>query len=319
MNNTIKNFFLGAFLLCFAGLLSLSIFFLKHHMGDEKQKITVRFSEIQDIIIGTKVLFAGKPIGRVADIHFIHNARKAPTENCETVYFYELTLLLDSKVPIYATDVITTHITGVFGEKSVSIIPKFQPENTHQKLASEEVLYAQTEDLFSGALKELSSISQEFTHIKTSLIQLMDDCSSDTRITLHSLRGMADSIEEGLCLLKNDLFVQLRSTLNTLERNIENFSTGLEPLRTGEFGQYCTTTLKNLSETSTKIQQILNGDSSGFMSKILAEQELYDLTLETLSRTSNILDNVQNYGFFFNSNRRWKKEKEKKCSSIRRW
>ena len=54
------------------------IMFLKPSVGDGKQILYVRFSDVNNIPIGTRVIFAGKPVGEVVAIHtYSRSTRKA--------------------------------------------------------------------------------------------------------------------------------------------------------------------------------------------------------------------------------------------------
>ena len=122
-------------------------------MGDNKQRLTVRFAEIESIDIGTRVTYAGKPAGEVIAIRQILNAREKPTDNFGQPYSYELILALDSSVSVYCTDLIEMRTSGLLGEKSIAIIPQPFPPDSKPKSVIGGVIYAQSADPLVGTLK----------------------------------------------------------------------------------------------------------------------------------------------------------------------
>ncbi len=73
-------------------------------------------------------LFAGKPVGVVAAVNEISHARETqPSDELGRLYFYQLTLKIDSKVHVYSTDQITLQTSGLLGEISIGITPRTPP------------------------------------------------------------------------------------------------------------------------------------------------------------------------------------------------
>src|SRR3990167_5756080 len=107
MNGTIKNLLTGIFILSAIVIFVGTIMFLKPSVGDGKTTMYVRFSDIGNIREGTRVLFAGKPIGEVIKIEEVENARDLPTDGLGRIYYYQLTLHIDSKAKVYNTDEIS--------------------------------------------------------------------------------------------------------------------------------------------------------------------------------------------------------------------
>ena len=65
-------------------------------MGDGKETLVVRFSNINGLSVGTRVMFAGKPVGEVVEIQQIPGARAKPTtDELGQVYFYQLILKIE--------------------------------------------------------------------------------------------------------------------------------------------------------------------------------------------------------------------------------
>ena len=60
-----KNFSIGAFVITALSIIVATLLFLRPSIGNNEQKIWVRFSDIDKITVGTRVLFAGRPVGQV--------------------------------------------------------------------------------------------------------------------------------------------------------------------------------------------------------------------------------------------------------------
>ena len=124
MNNQTKNFLIGIFVLVGLGILVYILLFLHPKIGDDGQVLRVRFTDIDKVSIGTRVLFAGHPVGEVTNIQEIEDARQSQELYKGEVYIYELTLKIDSGVIVYTTDEISAMTSGLLGERQVLITPK---------------------------------------------------------------------------------------------------------------------------------------------------------------------------------------------------
>lgn len=125
MSNSVKNLLIGLFLLAGLGVFVGFILFLRPSVGDQKQTLYVRFSTINKVNIGTRVLFAGKAVGEVAQINEIYHARETqPSDQLGRLYFYQLTLKLDSSVHVYSTDEISIQTSGLMGKNRLPLFLK---------------------------------------------------------------------------------------------------------------------------------------------------------------------------------------------------
>jgi phospholipid/cholesterol/gamma-HCH transport system substrate-binding protein len=68
MTDKMKNILIGLFVSAAVTLTIAMILFLDPKIGDGKKTLEVRFSNISGITIGTRVTFAGKPVGEVESI-----------------------------------------------------------------------------------------------------------------------------------------------------------------------------------------------------------------------------------------------------------
>ena len=163
MSNQLKNILIGVFLIGAIGVLVGIVFFLHPSVGDEKQTIFIRFSDINKINVGTRVLFAGKAVGEVTEINQIYHARETqPSDSLGRLYFYQLTLRIDSNVKVFTTDEISIQTSGLLGEKSIAIVPKAPPKGvTPERLTDKTPFYADSIDPIENTFNKISDISQK--------------------------------------------------------------------------------------------------------------------------------------------------------------
>src|SRR3990167_7473713 len=105
MSDKAKNILIGIFVVGAIFAAICMILFLDPSIGDGLKHFKVRFANISGINVGTRVSFAGKPVGEVISITEVQNAREMPNPK-GNVYIYQLTLKVDSSVNLYETDTI---------------------------------------------------------------------------------------------------------------------------------------------------------------------------------------------------------------------
>lgn len=112
----IRNLLIGAFLVGAICLTVWMILFLKPSIGNGEKTLVVRFSNINKIGVGTRVTFAGKPIGEVTEVDEIVNARDEPTDSLGRIFFYQLVIKYDSSISVYTCDEILVQTSGLLGK-----------------------------------------------------------------------------------------------------------------------------------------------------------------------------------------------------------
>lgn len=159
MTDQLKNIFIGLFVVAAVTIVVALILFLKPTVGDGKKSLHVRFANIAGINQGTRVTFAGKPVGEVLTIQEIENAREASVDRLGKVYFYELTLKVDSSVRIYNSDEVAIRTTGLMGEKSIAILPKVAAHGAKIQEITEEIIYANSVDPLENTFNQLAKVA----------------------------------------------------------------------------------------------------------------------------------------------------------------
>ena len=140
MRKTYQTSAIGAVVVVAIALVAWFLFSIHPTIGDGKNQIRVRFSNVEKIASGTRVTFAGRPVGEVMSIHLLPEARKADNKEGE-IFPYEVTLKLDSNVEIYPTDEVSLKTSGLMGERTIAIMPR-RLETQATPLPYDSVLFA---------------------------------------------------------------------------------------------------------------------------------------------------------------------------------
>jgi phospholipid/cholesterol/gamma-HCH transport system substrate-binding protein len=96
MADQFKNMMIGIFVLAAFAIIIFIMLFLHPNVGNEGKTLRVRFADIDKISAGTRVSFAGKPVGEVIRIDEVDKSERVDHDGI--VYVYELVLAIDSGV-----------------------------------------------------------------------------------------------------------------------------------------------------------------------------------------------------------------------------
>src|SRR5947209_20418902 len=100
MAASIKNILIGIFVLTAIGIIVFMVLFLHPSVGDNAKTLRVRFTDIDKVNVGTRVTFAGRPVGEVVSIQELPDARTNRISKNGDIYVYELVLKVDSAVDV---------------------------------------------------------------------------------------------------------------------------------------------------------------------------------------------------------------------------
>ena len=176
MVNQGKNISIGIFVLVAIALVIWGILFLRPSVGDGKQVLHVRFTDIDKIGEGTRVMFAGRPVGEVTSITEVFDAREMTDETYGEVFFYDLTLNIDSRVKVFSTDVITQHTSGLLGERSILIVPQPTKDKSEKVEVREgDTLYASSERSMEKALQQVGSLTHKATKAMDGILDIIQN------------------------------------------------------------------------------------------------------------------------------------------------
>jgi phospholipid/cholesterol/gamma-HCH transport system substrate-binding protein len=202
MTDRMKNILIGLFVTGAIAIMIALVLFLKPTVGDGKKILNVRFTNIAGISVGTRVTFAGKPIGEVVHIREIPQARDTADDQGR-IYLYELTLKVDSSVDVYSSDEIAIKTTGLMGEKSIAILPRIAPKDTPAFLIEGQVVYANSTDALENTFNQVARAANRLE----GAISNLDTWFEQNQLSLsHAIRSF-----DGAMGQVDGLFQQLRN------------------------------------------------------------------------------------------------------------
>lgn len=213
MNDKFKNIVIGSFAAIAISLAVWLVLFLKPSLGDGAKTVRVRFVNIDKINVGTRVTLAGRAIGEVKRIIPITDARSQGPERSDTVYFYELTLGIDSSATIYESDVIVTTTAGLLGEKSIAIIPKRLSDNRLNRPVLDQVLYAESSGSVEEAIADFASVAKRVEQVVVTVYDILDRNEETFHQALKGVANVTQSVNETFSEInKTQLIPQLQES-----------------------------------------------------------------------------------------------------------
>jgi phospholipid/cholesterol/gamma-HCH transport system substrate-binding protein len=282
MNATLRNLLVGIFVLGAISVFVGTILFLKPTVGDGKQKLTVRFSDINNINVGTRVLFAGRAVGEVESIIPVSDAREQPTDELGRVYFYQLTLKLDSHVKVYNTDQITIQTSGLLGEKSIGIVPKSPPAGVTPKLIGNQPIYADSVDSLSNALIEFSELSSTMEETFAEVKGWMNEYGDAVGALMQYAGGAMNEAEKVLASVNEGALVK------SAEGMMSNLDKATADLALGK----------------------------GTLGKLLVDSDLYLQGSNILNKANTLMGDLNHYGLLFHLNKQWQRTQLQKLNQL---
>jgi phospholipid/cholesterol/gamma-HCH transport system substrate-binding protein len=321
MSNSIKNFFIGLFLLSSIGVLVGLVMFLKPSVGDEKQTIFIRFSNINKIGVGTRVLFAGKAVGEVTAISEIYHARETqPTDLLGRLYFYQLTLHIDSNVHVYSTDEINIQTSGLLGEKSIAIVPKAPPKGTTPELLTDKTpFYADSVDPIENTFNRLSDIGDKLDDtvdmVKNWFLQ------NETKLSqsVNSFDAAMTQINTLTASMNNEALVPaLKEATTNLNTSMQKVNDSLGRMIEEKVFDHFGTIASNLSVASVSIDKICKDLSSGqgTMGRLINYDDMYLRLAAILSKADTMMNDINHYGVLFHLNKGWQRTRMKRLNQM---
>lgn len=324
MTEKMKNILIGLFVATAVTIGVSMILFLEPKIGDGKKTIRIRFANIAGIVVGTRVAFAGKPVGEVIHIKEISNAREHP-DDMGRVYFYELTIKADSSVEIYDCDEIAIRSIGLMGEKSVAILPKASKAAT---LITDAIIYANSIDPLDNTLNQIAKVAgriEEMTAHADTWLQQNSKPLSDSILNMNSALSRADavlsSIEEKQLIpvfresadLLNDNLRYLRSGL-TDDQLLQKLAFLAEHLDQAAraFNTDGAAALRNLNQIC---RDLSNG--TGTIGRLITRDDFYLHFNSLLSKADTLMNDINHYGILFQYDKHWQRSRTKKANFLK--
>jgi phospholipid/cholesterol/gamma-HCH transport system substrate-binding protein len=330
MRNQWKNILIGIFVVSAVLIAVFLILFLEPKIGDGKKTLHVRFANISGISDATRVTFAGRPVGEVVSIKEVKDAREQCTDARGRVYFYMLTLKIDSSVDVYTTDIVTVRTIGLMGEKTVAIIPKPIPRGTIAKKVGDETIFAVSTDPLEKALHDLSTLAttandaikeidgwfvqnkenltmavSSFSGTMEELEQILGDVNQKELVI--SIKNAVDALSEDLHLIQQVLCEMDQE--GTIKKFNELLDGANEAITT--FNMDGKQILRNVSSIMQDV-----ADGTGTLGKLITSDDLYLRVVSVMSKVNTLMNDLNHYGLLFQYNKTWQRQRTKKATLL---
>ena len=262
-----------------------TLVFLHPSPGNGETKLTVRFQDVDKIASGTRVTFAGKPVGEIVTVRLLQESFDDRTNTGRAIYPYEVLLAIDSSVKVYTSDEISIKTAGLMGEHFVAIIPKAPIEGGELTLVKPtDVIFARSGGSAEETIQQIASVAEKADETMEAMISLINRNQEGIYQTTEAIRSSSRELES------------LLSTLNE-----------------GRFGEKlvvvsdkCISCLDRIDQVALAGLRVARGE--GTIGKLATDSQLYDNLLEATQKTNQLISDINTYGVLFHTNRDWQRE-----------
>jgi phospholipid/cholesterol/gamma-HCH transport system substrate-binding protein len=314
-----KNLLIGIFVIGACALVVSFIMFLKPSVGNGEKTYYIRFANINKINVGTRVTFAGKPVGEVTAIREIFHAREQPTDSVGRLYFFELVLKVDSSVDIYDTDEISLQTSGLLGEKSVAIIPKPAPKGVIPKLVTNQPIYAESVDPIENAFNELSSLAKKMESTFADVNEWFDQNSGDLTKAVKSFGGAMEQVESAVKTINTENIVQdVKVAVNNISTFADKMNQTITQMEQNEVFSNVAAVMDNM-KTATRSIDVITADianGTGTIGRLVKSDDLYLRFSAVMSKVDTLMNDVNHYGLLFHLNKGWQRTRTKQMNAL---
>lgn len=322
MNERRKTLLIGVFVAMAIAIGISIILFLKPDVGDGKKLLHVRFSNIAGINVGTRVTFAGKPVGEVVAIAEIPDARNSATHTNGLVYFYQLMLKIDSSVAVYTSDDIALRTTGLMGERSIAILPKV---GKSAALVNGDILYATSVDPLENTFSQISRLTAQMHETVSQLDTWMKENGQPLSSAIRSFDGMMGQAKTTLSAVNDENLVPvLRDSVGLLSENLKLLHTSLEDdqllQKAGSVLQGLDASLNAFNaegiQTLRHLEQISRdiAHGTGTVGRMLGSEDFYLRLTSITSKAETLMNDINHYGLLFQYDKGWQRSRTKKAN-----
>lgn len=320
MITQLKTMLIGLFVMVACGIVIGIILFIEPSIGDGKQVLNIRFSNINGLSVGTRVAFAGRPVGEVVSIDTIPNARNQPHDELGNIYYYQLVAHIDSHIKVYTTDEIATQTSGLLGEKSIAIIPKPLPKGMQAKLATAATpFYANSVDPIESAFHQLSALSEKVEDAVEVIVKWVDENGAALGDAVRSFDKAMSAFGDTMITINEenvigDIKAAVQSFTSTSD-SIQNVICQME--QAGVFENFGIT-MDHVKNASMSMDHILGNleEGKGTIGRLLSDDDFYLRLMSILTKVDTTMNDINHYGILFNLNKEWQRCRQKRASIL---
>lgn len=326
MTDQLKNTLIGLFVAT-AIVIGVSIvMFLKPNVGDGKQLLKARFANIAGLAVGTRVTFAGKPVGEVTHITEVPNARELPTDERGKVFLYELDLKVDSSVQFYTTDEIAIRTTGLMGEKSIAILPNSNKNATLIK--QNEIIFANSidplENTFSQVAKTANNLQTTVAHLDGWFLENQKNLAKSIESFDKTMSRMSDVLEK---VHDENLVTSLRETSDRLAQNLSLIQHALQDdgllNKTASLVQNLDQAMTYFNTEGVQTLHYVNqigrdiATGTGTLGRFINSDDFYLRLSSVMGKTETLMNDINHYGVLFQYDKGWQRSRTRRANQLK--
>lgn len=328
MADQFKNLMIGLFVTAAAAVVVFILMFLHPRIGDEGRTLHVRFTDIDKITLGTRVTYAGRPVGEVVGIEEITEGRTGKTDSSGHVYIYDLTLRVDSKVKVFNTDEIAPRTSGLLGEKNVEITPIAPKAGQALVEVDSKPLYAQQTGTVEETLKEFKEAANKLDttlNAATDILNKVKETKLVEKITasvenIESITGALNKPAELGDIVSN--VHKFSNSLNATWVNVDEFINSARKSWVSvdkfikDIDDAALSITKFVGHGQTIVEDVSSG--KGTLGKFLGSDDVYLRTSSIMSKLETILDDINHYGLLFQSDKGWQRLRARRLNLLQK-
>lgn len=324
MPGSIKTVLIGIFVIIAAAIVVSMLLYIHPTVGDNAKTLRIRFTDVDKIDIGTRVTYAGHPVGEVVSIKELPEARTSRLNFEGDVYVYEIEVKVDSAVDVFNTDEVTVRTSGLLGEKNIEINP--MPPKPGQPLfkVENQVLYAVPVGTVEGTLKSISELSKRVEETLERIQVVVEDIKKEEIVK--DIGTITKNLAEIARALNHP--EKLTETIDNIhsvsQRAVKSWDTVDETLR----NVYAFTdkvhrswpkveraldqlnaAADNTKDFTSSAKQIVDYAKSGkgSVGRLFMGNDLYLQVKSILHKGENLMADVNQFGLLFQTNKRWQR------------
>lgn len=313
MPDQAKNLLIGLFITAAAAIVIFILMFLNPSTGDEGKVIHVRFTDIDKITVGTRVTYAGKPVGEVIGISEVKEGRNAKADANGKIYFYDLTLRVDSGVQVFNTDEISARTSGLLGEKNVEITPLApRPGIESIELNDKQVIYAEMTGSVEETFKEFKEAADKLELALDAATDIMNRIRDGNLV--EKITKSAENVESiTTALNKPEEWSDIIHNVQKLAQNVNTSWTNVDKT-INTFNDAAENAKSLLGKGHEVIVNVSEGQ--GTLGRILVSDDLYLRTNSIMSKMETIMDDINHYGLLFSSDKGWQRLRARRLNLL---
>lgn len=328
MNSSIKNALIGLFALIASGIILFMLLFLHPTVGDDGKRLRVLFTNIDKVNVGTRVTYAGHPVGEVIGLMEVPDARRGKVAKNGEIYVYELILEVDSSVNVFNTDQVSVQTSGLLGERNVEITPRAPAPNQELMIVNDTLLYAVPAGSMEGTLNRVDEIAKQFSTLLQTTQEVVsslqkEDIPAHLGDTARHIASLASTLDQPQKWSQSidrlsSLLDRAHHSWDRADETIQNFSQiSQQATKSWEkVDQSLDTMAAALQKTENLLENLHQG--KGTLGQLLQGDDLYVRLKTFMYKGETIFDDIKQFGLLFQLDKRWQRLQAKRLQLLQK-